>query len=117
MERTVSSGYSVHWFRADLPTIQRPSGDNATTEGMMRSLATGRMAGLPSRTTLTAEKVVPRSMPTILMLPLSSLVIHHDIRIAQHFAAMQIPAAFFRDNDAIVCAGIADALDGDVFVR
>ena len=48
-----------------------PCGETPTTEGMIRSSPWGRIRGTPSRTCAAAEKVVPRSIP-IIMLMMSS---------------------------------------------
>ena len=65
MERTVRSGARIHWFRAGVPTSNRPSGSKPTTEGRMASPSVRITSGRPSRITAISLLVVPKSMPTI----------------------------------------------------
>ena len=74
MEKTVFSGFVIAWRRATCPTSRSPSLANATTDGVVRPPSEfGMTVGSPPSMTATTELVVPRSIPMILPIFVSSL--------------------------------------------
>jgi hypothetical protein len=72
-DRTVRSGLVMAWRLATSPTSTSPVFENATTEGVVRAPSElGMTAGSPASRTDTTELVVPRSMPTALLIEGSS---------------------------------------------
>ncbi len=68
-DRTVRSGFVMAWRLATSPTSTSPVFENATTEGVVRAPSElGMTAGSPASSTDTTELVVPRSMPTALLI-------------------------------------------------
>src|SRR5438093_12130204 len=68
-ERTVRSALVTAWRLATSPTSTSPVLENPTTEGVVRApSALGITVGSPASRTETTELVVPRSMPTALVL-------------------------------------------------
>ena len=68
-ERIVRSGFVIAWRLATSPTSTSPVFENATTEGVVRAPSElGMTAGSPASSVETTELVVPRSMPTALLI-------------------------------------------------
>ena len=70
---TVRSGLVMAWRLATWPTIRSPSLVKATTEGVVRApSALAMTTGSPPSMTATQELVVPKSMPMIFPIVVSS---------------------------------------------
>src|SRR5262249_18186531 len=68
-ERTVRSGFVMAWRLATSPTSTSPVFENATTDGVVRAPSElGMTAGSPASRVDTTELVVPRSIPTALLI-------------------------------------------------
>src|SRR4029450_3055148 len=68
-ERTVRSGFVMAWRLATSPTNTSPVFEKATTAGVVRApSALGMPAASPASRTDTTELVVPRSIPTALLI-------------------------------------------------
>src|SRR6266511_2166741 len=68
-ERTVRSGFVIAWRLATSPVSTSPVLEKATTDGVVRApSALGMTAGSPASRTDTTELVVPRSIPTALLI-------------------------------------------------
>src|SRR5262245_10037403 len=78
IEKIVRCGFVTAWRLAGAPTRRAPFSWNATTEGVRREPSRFWMTFTsPPSITETTEFVVPRSMPTILVCLLISLVGPH----------------------------------------
>src|SRR5262249_3470290 len=95
IERTVRSGASTYWLRAVCPTTIRPSSERPTTEGTRRSSLRESTRGRPCSTMATSEFVVPRSMPTVLL-----MFCDYNLRVSQYAAIERIALEFFTDDRA-----------------
>src|SRR5258708_40311106 len=74
MEKTVFSGFVTAWRFATWPTRRSPSFVNATTEGVVRPPSElGITVGESPSRTATTELVVPRSIPTTLLIAHASV--------------------------------------------
>src|SRR5262245_49925751 len=93
IERTVRSGASTYWLSAVCPTITRPSSDNPTTEGTNRSSPRASTRGRPSSTMATSEFVVPRSIPTVLL-----ILSDYYLSVSQNFAVERVASPLFADD-------------------
>ncbi len=72
-ELTVFSGFVTAWFFAALPTTRSPSLRKPSTEGVVRSpSAFTRISGSEPSMTAIAELVVPKSIPRIFAIFLTS---------------------------------------------
>ncbi len=66
MEEIVRSGFVIAWRFATWPTMRSPVFENATTDGVVRAPSElGMTTGLPPSITATHEFVVPRSIPIV----------------------------------------------------
>src|SRR5215471_4865216 len=73
MEYTVFSGFVTAWRLATWPTSRSPVFVIATTDGVVRAPSwLGITTGSPPCITATTEFVVPKSIPIILLITLSS---------------------------------------------
>src|SRR5215475_16178577 len=68
-DRIVRSGLVIAWRLATSPTSTSPVFENATTDGVVRAPSElGMTAGSPASRVDTTELVVPRSIPTALLI-------------------------------------------------
>src|SRR5690242_9282548 len=79
IEKNVLSGLIVACRLAVWPTNLSPFLVNATTDGVVRlPSAFGMTTGSPPSITATTELVVPRSIPTILAIAITSSLLKYD---------------------------------------
>src|SRR5262245_8721276 len=95
IERTVRSGASTYWLSAICPTTIRPPSERPTTEGTRSSSPRASTRGRPCSTTATSEFVVPRSIPTVLL-----IFCDYYLRVSQDAAVERVAFEFLADDRA-----------------